>query len=56
MLFFNAMSVLTATSAGLIVGEWKPASFKARRYLYLGLAAMIAGIVIISFGNELGVN
>ena len=53
---FNAMSVLTATSAGLIVGEWKIASFKAKRYLYLGLAAMIAGIVIISFGNGLGVN
>ena len=50
------MSVLTATSAGLIVGEWKIASFKAKRYLYIGLAGMIAGIVIISFGNGLGVN
>ena len=53
---FNAMSVLTATFAGLIVGEWKIASFKAKRYLYLGLAGMIAGIIIISFGNALGAN
>ena len=50
------MSVLTATSAGLIVSECKIASFKAKRYLYLGLAGMIADIVIISFGNGLGVN
>ena len=50
------MSVLTATSAELIVGEWNIASFKAKRYLYLGLAGMISAIVIISFGNGLGVN
>ena len=31
---FNAMSVLTATSAGLIVGEWKTASFKGKKSLY----------------------
>ena len=53
---FNAMSVVTATSAGLIVGEWKAASSKAKQYLYLGLVSMVVGIVIISIGNGLGVN
>ena len=51
---FNAMSVLTATSAGLIVGDWKTASFKGKKYLYMGLTSMIVGTVIISFGNGLG--
>tara|TARA_B100001093_G_scaffold496284_1_gene541740 strand:- start:169 stop:384 length:216 start_codon:yes stop_codon:yes gene_type:complete len=50
------MSVLTATSAGLIVAEWNIASFKAKIYFYPGLAGMISAIVIISFGNGLGVN
>ncbi|MFL2876908.1 MAG: L-rhamnose/proton symporter RhaT [Pontiellaceae bacterium] len=50
---FNAMSVLTATVAGLIVGEWRNASSKAKKFLYIGLLAMIIGIVIISIGNGL---
>ena len=47
------MSVLTATVAGLIVGEWRNASSKAKKFLYIGLLGMIIGIVIISIGNGL---
>ena len=47
------MSVLTATVAGLIVGEWRKASSAAKKFLYLGLFGMIIGIVIISIGNGL---
>ena len=36
---------------GLLTGEWKTASGKARLYLYLGIAGMILGVVIIALGN-----
>ena len=51
---FNAMSVLTATLSGLIVGEWKQASSSARKNLYIGLISMVLGIIIVSIGNGLG--
>jgi L-rhamnose-H+ transport protein len=50
---FNAMSVLTATVAGVLVGEWKKASSEAKKFLYLGLVGMLVGIVVISVGNGL---
>jgi hypothetical protein len=47
------MSVLTATVAGVLVGEWKKASSEAKKFLYLGLVGMLVGIVVISVGNGL---
>ncbi len=51
---FNATCVMTAIVSGIVVGEWKKASPKAKGFLYTGLACMVAGIIIIAVGNGLG--
>ncbi len=51
---FNASCVVTAIVSGLVVGEWKQASPKAKGLLYTGLASMIVGILIIAIGNGIG--
>ncbi len=48
---FNTSCVATAIVSGLVTKEWVAASSKARNYLYVGLACMVIGIVIISIGN-----
>ncbi|MFC7339179.1 L-rhamnose/proton symporter RhaT [Haloferula chungangensis] len=50
---FNTACVVTAIVSGLVVGEWKGASAKARNLLYAGLACMVAGILIISYSNKM---
>ncbi|MEM6641819.1 MAG: L-rhamnose/proton symporter RhaT [Bacteroidota bacterium] len=49
---FNTVSVAVAIISGLITGEWKKASGKAKTFLYLGLISMIVGIIIIALGNS----
>ncbi|WP_194765722.1 L-rhamnose/proton symporter RhaT [Tamlana sp. I1] len=46
---FNTLSVVTAVTAGVFAHEWKGAPVKAKSALYLGLAAMIIGVLIIAF-------
>ncbi|WP_111706217.1 L-rhamnose/proton symporter RhaT [Lutibacter citreus] len=48
---FNTSCVATAIVSGIITKEWVDASSKAKNYLYLSLACMIFGIVIIAVGN-----
>lgn len=48
---FNTSCVATAIVSGIITKEWVNASNKAKNYLYISLACMIAGIVIIAIGN-----
>ena len=48
---FNTACVVTAIVSGLLTKEWVTASPKARKFLYFGLACMVAGILIISIGN-----
>ncbi|SNR31055.1 L-rhamnose-proton symport protein (RhaT) [Lutibacter agarilyticus] len=48
---FNTSCVATAIVSGIITKEWVDASSKAKNYLYLSLACMILGIVIIAVGN-----
>jgi hypothetical protein len=50
---FNTTSVMVAAISGVATGEWLGASSQAKRYLSLGLAAMVLGIVMISIGNSL---
>lgn len=50
---FNTMSVAIAIIGGLIAKEWVNASSKAKVSLYIGLAAMMIGVVIIAYGNSL---
>ena len=48
---FNTACVATAIVSGIITKEWIDASNKAKNYIYLSLACMIIGIVIIAVGN-----
>ncbi|MEM6800070.1 MAG: L-rhamnose/proton symporter RhaT [Bacteroidota bacterium] len=50
---FNTTCVATAVVSGIITREWVEASKQAKTYLYLGLACMIIGVLIIAFGNSL---
>ncbi len=49
---FNTMSVVVAVIGGLVTKEWVSAQPKARTSLYIGLAAMIVGVIIIAVGNS----
>lgn len=51
---FNTMSVVVAVVGGIITKEWVSAQPKAKNALYIGLAAMIAGVIVIAVGNSLG--
>lgn len=51
---FNTVCVAVAIVSGLSTGEWTDASARARRFLYLGLSAMILGVIVIAFGNGIG--
>ena len=42
----------TVIVSGIVTGEWKLASAKAKNLLYTGLACMVVGILIISVGNK----
>lgn len=50
---FNTSCVATAIVSGIITKEWINASSKAKNYLYLSLACMIVGIIIIAAGNAI---
>lgn len=50
---FNTACVVTAIMSGIVTGEWKQASSKARNQLYAGLACMVIGVLVIAFGNKL---
>lgn len=50
---FNTACVATAIISGIVTKEWIKASSKARSFLYMGLACMIIGIIIIAVGNGL---
>ena len=48
---FNTSCVATAIVSGIVTNEWANASNKAKNFLYISLASMIVGIVIIALGN-----
>ena len=50
---FNTACVVTAIISGLITKEWIKASSKAKGSLYMGLACMIIGIIIIAYSKSL---
>lgn len=50
---FNTLSVVVAVVGGIITKEWISAPSKAKTSLYVGLAAMIVGVLIIAIGNSL---
>lgn len=50
---YNTTSVAFAIVSGLLTKEWKDAPKKAHISLYIGLTAMILGVIIIAYGNSL---
>jgi hypothetical protein len=48
---FNTSCVATAIVSGIVTNEWANASSKAKTFLYVSLASMIVGIIIIAYGN-----
>ena len=50
---FNTISIVVAIVSGLITREWVKASARARNFLYIGLACMVIGVVIIAMGNSI---
>ncbi|SEQ06899.1 L-rhamnose/proton symporter RhaT [Neolewinella agarilytica] len=48
---FNTVCVAVAILTGLFTGEWAKASGKAKTLLYVGLAAMVVGVLVIAAGN-----
>ncbi|MEH6550594.1 MAG: L-rhamnose/proton symporter RhaT [Pseudomonadales bacterium] len=50
---FNTACVVTAIVSGLLTGEWRQASAKAKNTLYAGLVCMVMGVLVISLANTL---
>ncbi|WP_299254253.1 L-rhamnose/proton symporter RhaT [uncultured Aquimarina sp.] len=50
---FNTACVAIAIITGILTGEWSKTGTKPRKILYLGLIAMIFGVIIIASGNAL---
>jgi len=48
---FNTSCVATAIVSGIVTNEWANASSRAKTFLYVSLASMIVGIIIIAYGN-----
>ena len=49
----HALGVVVAVVGGIVTKEWITAKPNAKNALYIGLAAMIIGVVIIAIGNSL---
>ncbi len=52
---YNTASVLLAVLGGLFAKEWANAPQKARLMLYLALACMVGGVLLIAIGNSVNV-
>ena len=50
---FQSGSLLVGNGLGIFTGEWKGADGISKKWLVLGLATLIGGIVIVSFGNAM---
>lgn len=49
-----ASIILFSSIWGLVLGEWKGASPKAKRLLFLGLGVLVLSTIIIGYGNYIG--
>lgn len=48
---FQSSSLIIGNSLGFFTGEWKGASHRSKRWLFIGLTVLILGIIIVSCGN-----
>ncbi len=49
---FEIFMIITANVSGVITGEWKSASGRARRLLRLGLALLAGATILMALGNR----
>jgi L-rhamnose-H+ transport protein len=50
---FQAMIVVTSSVIGFAMGEWKNAEARLVRVAGIGLAMLVAAIVLLSIGNRI---
>jgi L-rhamnose-H+ transport protein len=49
---FEIFMIITANVSGVITGEWKSASGRARRLLRFGLALLAVATILMALGNR----
>ncbi len=47
------MALIVAASIGLLTGEWRKASFRALRVLYISIAILVGAIGVLAYANNL---
>ena len=52
--YYMASIIIFSSIWGLALHEWKGASPKAKRLLFLGLAVLVASTFVVGYGNLLG--
>jgi hypothetical protein len=50
---FNTTCLVIAVISGILTGEWAKASSGAKSWLYTGLACMVAGVLVLAYGQTL---
>jgi L-rhamnose-H+ transport protein len=50
---FQSGALLLGIGLGFLTGEWKDASAKSKQWMFIGLATLIGGVIIVSIGNAL---
>jgi len=50
---FQSGSLIIGNGLGFLTGEWKGASSRSKGWLFVGLAVLILGIVVVSIGNAM---
>jgi len=50
---FQSGALLLGIALGFFTGEWKDASEKSKKCMFIGLGTLIGGIIIVSIGNAL---
>ncbi|MGB2822313.1 MAG: L-rhamnose/proton symporter RhaT [Phycisphaerae bacterium] len=51
---FQSGSLIIGNGLGFLTGEWRGSSSQSKGWLYVGLAVLIGGIVVVSIGNAMG--
>ena len=50
---FNTTCLVVAVVSGVLTGEWAKASGAAKKYLYIGLACMVGGVLVLTLSQAL---
>ncbi len=53
---FNTACVVTAIISGLVIGEWKQASGKAKVLLYGSLFCMVGGVLVLAYSKTVKID